>query len=138
VKLKFIPLFLVSTTVFADGSVVNLNSLPIFYTMTGSNPLYQTATSKAQEAFILQTGVTQNVNQASDKISGDLTDKATYLIDNNTPLKASYVMVGGGAAYAILVKKQITRKVKDPFFKNVTYTISVSQHTQSLGIQIAL
>ncbi len=122
----------------ALADTLGLNSQPLFYSLTGDNPTYHDAAYKAQEAFFLQTGITPMVDKVAGYVKTDATNKATTVINSDTPLDAKTVFFMGGAAYAICIKKQVTQKFHDPFFHTVTHTITVNQTSASTGIQIPL
>jgi hypothetical protein len=108
----------------------------MFYSLSGSNPKYKSATDKAQEAFLIQTGITENVNRTEVAVTKVATEKTTKAIENNTPFKAKDVFFVGGMTYAICVKKQVVQKFKDPVFPSVTHIVTVGKDSGSMLINV--
>lgn len=117
----------IATEAYADPLDTSLNSVPMFYGMAGNNPRYKSAADKAQEAFLIQTGITQSVDKTKSVVTKKASDQATVLIDENTPFKSKEVFFVLGTAYAVGVKKEVVQKFKNPIFSNVTNTVSVGQ-----------
>lgn len=128
-------LLLVSATAYADPMDATLNSVPAFSSMAG-DPKYKNAADKAQEAFLIQTGVTQSVDKTKVVITKIADEKASKAINENTPFRAKDVYFVAGTSYALLVKKQVTQKFKNPIFPSVTHVVTVGKGSGSLGLSL--
>jgi hypothetical protein len=134
---KLISVIALLLPVLASADQLGLNNVPLFWNVLGENPMYHDAAFKAQEAFLIQTGVTP----AADKLSGYVTTKATNtvttFVDKDTPLDSKTLFFLIGAMYAVGVKKHVQRSFRDPFLPFVRHTVDVSPDTQSTGISIS-
>ncbi len=130
-------LVLISLAAHAGDIASNsLNSVPLFYGLMGENPRYQAAASKAQEAFLIQTGVTPAADKTANVVTQKVTDQATKTIESNTPFKAKDVFFVGGAAYAVCIKHQVTSKFKDPLFPTMSHTVTVGKDSGSFNLSL--
>jgi len=136
VKLKLTSIIVFLVPALAHADVLNLNDQPLFWSLTGNNPTYHDAAFKAQQAFFIQSGVTPAVDKIQHMVGDKATNTATVVINDNTPLDAKTLFFLGGAAYAVCVKKSITKSFHDPFIHSITHTVSVDQNSASTGIQI--
>jgi hypothetical protein len=123
---------------YSHADTLGLNNQPIFYSMVNQNPVYHDAAFKAQEAFLVQTGVTPMTDRIAGYVTSSAQNKATTIINNETPLNAGTLYLVGGAAYTVLVKKQINQHFRDPIFRSITHTIHVDMGSASTGISIPL
>lgn len=142
-KLSILILSLLPTTCFANNLVPSINEVPALWGMLGNDPRYYYAAFKAQEAFFVQSGFTTQYNTltgyASDRITvvAKIAERKTAAaIDMYTPLSSRHVFFAVALSYTAIVKKEITRGFRNPLFHNVSHTITVGQHGQSLGVQI--
>lgn len=136
---------MMSTTCFAGGIdvVPSLNDAPVFWGMLNNDPKYHDAAFKAQQAFLIQSGIQRQYDMVKNYVSGQV-DKvakvaeheAVAVIENNTPLKATQVFFVIGAGYTIAVKKEITQRFRNPLFKNVRHSITLGQERQMIGAEI--
>ena len=131
-----IAAILVSNLSKADGMSISMNDLPIFYSMMGDKPQYHDAAFKAQQALLIQTGITPAVDKVTHYVTNEATSKATTVINESTPLDAKTVFFLGGATYAVCVRKQVTQKFHDPLIHSIMHTVTVSKDSASTGIQI--
>jgi hypothetical protein len=146
VRLSWILIsLLVSGICHADGlsGIPSINEVPAFWGMLGNNPMYHDAAFKAQEAFLVQTDIMAQYNMITSYLSGRLTDaaksaenKVALVIDEDTPLKHEQVFLGIALSYSIFVKKEVTQKFRNPWLRGVSHSITVSQNTQSINVQI--
>jgi len=147
VRLSVLLAFLMPTMCFADGygvpGIPSINEVPAFWGMLNNDPKYHDAAFKAQEAFFLQTGITQHYQLVTGYVSGKVTNVAKFaerntaqFIDENTPLNSKHVFFAVGFGYAVLVKKEVTQKFRNPLFRNINHTVTIGQGHESLGIQI--
>lgn len=111
--------------------------------MLNNDPKYHDAAFKAQQAFFIQSGIQRQYDMVKNYVSGQVTKVAqtaehqvVVLIDDNTPLKAQQVFFVVGAGYTIAVKKEFTQRFRNPFFKNVSHSITVGQDKQALSVNI--
>lgn len=124
-----------STAAFADGPDFSLNSVPALSAAVGE-ARYKAAADKAQEAFLIQSGIEQKFDQVKVVVTKSATETTTKAIDNNTPFKSKDVFFVAGTGYAIFVKKSITQKFKNPIFPTVMHTVTVGKGNGSLGLAI--
>ena len=97
------------------------------------------ARAKAQEAFFIQTGVSQDVDKIKAYLSlkvKDTSDKVSQAIDTNTPLNSKHVFFVAGTSYALVVKKSVSRSFRNPLVKDITNTISWSKDRCQLSFQL--
>ena len=118
-----------------DPLAVSLDSMPLFAGVA-SNPKEAEAAQKFQQAFFLQTGITQTVDQTKSVMSKLVTEKSTKAIETVTPFKAKDVFFVVGTAYAVGVKKEVVQKFKDPFFPSVTHVVSVGRNSGSMFVNV--
>ena len=132
--MRFIILLaaLMPFTALADA----LSSAPLFYDIAGRDPKYADAANKAQQAFLTQTGILTQYNQLNGYIVGNATHQVSTTIDSNTPFSSKGLFFVMGTAYEVGVKKQVSKSFNNPFIPGMTNSISVGEHSQSLGINL--
>lgn len=135
--LKTIIILLFPCSSLANSISLNPNDLPLFYTIVGENPRYRTAAFKAQEAFLIQSGITPTYNRINSYVSDKATNTVTYAIDSGTPLRSKDVYFVVGAIYAVGVKKRVTKSFRNPWLPHVSHTIDISEQSQSVNVQIS-
>lgn len=143
-KLSWLLLLLPSMCL-AEGLPVlpSINEAPLFWGLVGNDPRYHDAAFKAQEAFFIQSGVTGAYNMVTgyvgdrvNRVGKVVESKVATVIDDDTPLNSKHVFFVVGMGYTVAVKKEITQGFRDPFFKNVSHTITVGRDKQVFGVQI--
>lgn len=127
-------LFVCVCSYASDPINMSLNNVPMFYGLAGSDPKYKAAADKAQEAFLLQSGISKTVDSTKDAATKKAMDSAGKTIDEETPLKSKEVFFVAGASYEVFIKKQVTQKFKNPMIPAMTNTISVGPGKGSLGL----
>ena len=111
-----------------------LNGVPFFWTFTGNSPKYHDAAFKAQEVFLLETGVTPFYNQVATKATQNANSATVAFINDQTPFSAIGVYSFIAAAYEIGVKKQVSASFANPIWRNIHNTISISENSANLGV----
>jgi hypothetical protein len=121
----------------ADGVSTNINDVPLFYSIINEQPKYHDAAFKAQEAFLIQTGISPMYNKVNGYVTDKATKQASSAIDDNMPFSSKQAMVVVGAIYTVGIKKHVTRTFRNPIFPSVTNTVDVSEQQQSIGFKIS-
>lgn len=125
--LLILTLVLISSKVVAQ--VPGAPSLVDLTAPKMDDPKYQEAVKKADQALLMQVGVTQAV----DKYTGILSNKAmkftSDMIDDHTPFKHDQVYFVLGAAYTMSVSHTVSASFQDPIFKKWTHSINYSPAT---------
>jgi len=95
--------------------------------LTGSNARYKDASFKAQEAFLIQTGITQQYETVTGQVQnkGKKVQKTVAKkIDEDTPLDSKHVFFILGAGYAAGTKRVVKQQFRDPVFRQVKHVVS--------------
>ena len=111
------------------------DNIPLFWGILNQDPKYHDAAFKAQQAFLNQSGFTSGYNKLTEQVSSRGTAAIKYVVENGTPFSAKDVFFVVGTAYAAGVKKQFTKKFRDPLFHSITHTITIGS-TTSTSVQI--
>lgn len=125
--MKYLTLatLLIANSVFAQEFIPGMNLPPI----PMSDAKYQEAVNKAVQAAYVQTGAASNISFVTKKAGDQALITTNATIFKNTPFKAEQVVFVGGVAYAAIVKKQVTKSFRNPLFRNVTNTISLTPNS---------
>lgn len=115
---------------------VSPNDIDLFNSMTGNSPTYRVTVRKAQEAFFIQTGFTQECEKFTSQLTNLVNARVTRFIDESTPFDSKTTFAVLGTAYSIGIRQQIAQSFKVPYTNNVTTTISVGATSQSLVLKI--
>lgn len=135
-KLSISMISLLSMSAVADVEMPPLNAIPLFWGLTNNDPKYRDAAFKAQEAFMIQTGIATDYTLLSKFVNNEVEKRAKGVKSNVVfkPNKEIMLMFGIGAAW--LTRKEVTHRFRSPFFANVNHTVTLGQSQQSLGVQI--
>lgn len=93
---------------------------------------YGQAGAKAQEAFLIQSGISDKVNM----VGGSAVKKIEETVYAYSPLDSKSTAFVAGVAYTVLVKKQITESFKSPIIPSATQTLTLEKSGGSIGISI--
>ena len=110
----------------------NLPSFNILSLIKQPDTKYSQASAKAQEAFLIQSGISDKVNMVSSSAVKKI-EQAVYAY---SPLDSKSTAFVAGAAYTVLVKKQITESFKSPIIPSATQTLTLEKSGGSIGISI--
>jgi hypothetical protein len=132
-----LSLMLATSVATADNSKLSqpLNSVPLTYILIGEDPKYHDAAFKAQEAILLEVGLTQELSAVIEGSAVHLQNKTATFIDSNTPLDSNSVFFAAGMGYSLGVKRKVTQTFRNPVFKQFKHTISLDQKVQQLNVQ---
>jgi hypothetical protein len=118
--------------------VPSLDSIPIAISLFPNQP---EAASKAQKAFVMQTGIEANYNKVRDYANGQINkvgDKAAKtaqkFVDEETPLDSKTIVFAGAAVYTIAVTKSYTQNLGTPLFNGVHQTLTLGYDRIQTGI----
>lgn len=138
----FILSLVMSNVCYAGPISFTVNDIPIANSLV-QDPTYNYAACRAQEAFLMQIGVanqlnvfTGQINSYADRLADRAQGTVMRFIDKNTPLKSKDVFMAIGLSYTILVKRQISKSFDNPFFKRVSHSIDISESQQVLTASI--
>lgn len=135
--LKLISIvFLMPVVALADSIPMTPNDIPLFYGLIGEKAAYRDAAFKAQQAFLIQTGITPMFDKLNGYVAATVTNKVNFVIDTYTPFTSKNVAVVVATAYTVCVKKQFTKQFRDPVFHSVMHTVSLSTDSVSADIRI--
>jgi hypothetical protein len=132
-------LLLLSAPAFAGG-LPSINDIPI---IRSDDPHYSEAARKLQEAILLQTGITQEYDLITGRVSTVASEygskaqrKIATTVDPYLPITSQQLFVASGLLYTAVVKKQFSRQFKNPIFKQVSHSISVGESGGTLTVSI--
>jgi len=132
-------LLLITTSVIAD-TLPSVNSIPVLII---NNSKYYDASMKAQEALLLQMGLTQKYMALSSYVDKRVRQVASVAergikttIQKYTPLNPSYVVSVAATGYTVLIKKEFTVSFPNPAFNDITHTITINQSTTAVNMSV--
>lgn len=142
---KYLLFFvLISTSCYANPNTISISgsntpslaNIPLLTVYTNDNPRYREACYKAQEAFFLQTGATQQINMVAGTLIKKADESLRWVIDKKTPFKSRDVFFAAAVAYSVGIRKRVSQRFKNPIFKNVTHVVDIGKNQQSISVEI--
>lgn len=131
-KYSTLLILFLTSPVFAQEFIPGMNLPPI----PVPDAKYQEAVNKAVQAAYVQTGTAAQVSFVTKAAGDKATSGANATVFKSTPFKAEQIVFIGGITYAALVKKQVTKSFRNPLFRNVTNTISVTPNSAFMSWRI--
>lgn len=128
-------MLLLPATVLAGG--VPLDQVPLFWGATGQNPKYHDAAFKAQEAFLVQSGIGPAVNKVSDIVTGTVKNRVTAVAEKVIPFPTRGIAAVVGTVYTVGVKKQVNYTFANPLVRAISHAISMSPDGGSITTSVA-
>ena len=114
---------------YADTSIINQGANAINPPVSGNGAQ---ALQKAEEASLMQLGITQKANQLQNKYVHEIDMDAQNFIDNNLPINHEKVYFLLGAGYVLTQQHQVQGEFDCPVLPHVKNVISVNQNSGNL------
>ena len=128
-KKLLIPLIFIANVAHADTSILNQGANAINPPVSGNGAQ---ALQKAEEASLMQLGITQQANALQNKYVHEIDLEAQQFIDTNLPINHEKVYFLLGAGYVLANQHQVQGEFDCPILPKVKNVISVNQNSGNL------